>query len=219
MNQQNFSLTGFLILFLGTDVQVIITVAGLESVRSDSLTLDVVDKTDRVIFSNLALQRNPAKSVIFNTTIRGNTKPFKLKLKGKTRRGFSFQRLSSTLVTPKAVHIRFLYSSEEFVLKRGQKTFITLEILKMGAMLSGKARGSSLTFSMKTRLGKASFGTNLGNIGKDITRIVRRRTYIRVFYKTPKEAIYYGKSDTLFVRVTGKQQSEEASASINILII
>ena len=97
--------------FLGKRNKVVITVAGSEKVIPSSLRLDLITPEGTKI-SDVTLQT--ADRVHFTSSFTPRvSQPFKFKLRGTTRGGNAFERISHQTIKPTTVVLRGKYASNE----------------------------------------------------------------------------------------------------------
>ena len=67
-----------------------------------------------------------------NITLPTSVREFKLKLKGTTRRGFPFERISRQTIKPTTAVLRNNYASNEYTLPLGRITFVYFQLCNFG---------------------------------------------------------------------------------------
>ena len=91
---------------------VILTVAGANKIHKKSLSLDLMSMDDRRL-GTAAVTPHGSSGAHFSATFSPPSAPFKLKFKGMTKKGYSFERLSRNAVHPSHALIRVLYVRNE----------------------------------------------------------------------------------------------------------
>ena len=95
----------FHFLVTGEKANVIITVAGNEKINKKTLKLDLLREDGALIGQALVSPRGTS-GAHFTSSFDPPSVPFTLKLKGKTKKGYNFERLSHNVVQPSPFIIR-----------------------------------------------------------------------------------------------------------------
>ena len=95
----------FRFLFAGEKANVIITVSGNEKINKKTLKLDLLRKVGALTVQALVSPRGTS-GAHFTSSFDSTSVPFTLKLKGKTKKGYNFERLSHNVVQPSPFIIR-----------------------------------------------------------------------------------------------------------------
>ena len=118
-------------LFAGETARVILTVAGDEKINRSTLALDLLSEDGKRL--GLAIV-SPGRTsgAHFTASFNPPSVPFTLKLKGKTKKGYNFERLSHNVVQPSLFIIRVLYASNEYTINAGGRTFVMFRVHNNG---------------------------------------------------------------------------------------
>lgn len=144
------------------------------------------------------------------------SQPFKLKIKGITIDGYSFERVSRNVIEPKHVLLRVVRSDDDFTLRRGESSNVEFYIFNSGA-------NDTLSVAVKDRLNYVT-GISIGsapngrNPTKAVTLTVKKGTW--TFFKTvfdvpPNAKI--GASDTVIVSASYNNR-EIVLAPVELLV-
>ena len=109
----------------------VITLAGSEKVDTSSLRLQLIT-TEGIHISDVTLQSRD--SVHFTASIlpSKSLRAFKLKLKGTTREGYPFERISRQTIKPTTAVLRGKYASNDYTLPLNRVTFIHFQLCNFG---------------------------------------------------------------------------------------
>lgn len=118
---------------IGQNANTIVTVTGAEKLRPYSLRLDLIDvKRGGVLMTRTLRPRRRSKEH-FLVSFRPPTKPFKLRLRGLTRAGKSFERTSRKTIKPLSAIVRVYKSMNGLlVLPRGRRMYVIMIIFNHG---------------------------------------------------------------------------------------
>lgn len=116
---------------LGQKALVIITVAGAEKINKNALHLDWTNNEGKR-FGTVPLVPRGKGSAHFSASFTPPSSPFKLKLRGKTKRGYSLERSSRRIVHPSHALIRVLYAKNEFTVPAGGRGFVLFVVYNTG---------------------------------------------------------------------------------------
>ena len=109
----------------------VVTIAGCEKIDTNSVRLELIT-TEGARIRDVTLQR--LDDVYFTASITPrSSKPFKLKIRGTTRGGNSFQRISRQTIKPTTVVLRGKYASNDYTLPLGAVTFVHFQLCNFGA--------------------------------------------------------------------------------------
>jgi len=111
---------------------IILTVAGANKINKTSLILDLMSMDERHL-GRAAVTPHGTNSAHFSATFTPPSAPFKLKLMGMTKKGYSFERISHNVVYPSHVLIRDLYAKNEYTVPAGGGGFVMFVVYNTGA--------------------------------------------------------------------------------------
>ena len=105
--------------------------AGSEKVDTSSVCLELIT-TDGTRISDVTLQTRDNIHFTASITPRSG-QPFKLKLKGTTLGGNSFERISRQTIKPTTAVLRGKYASNDYTLPLGTITIVHFQLCNFGA--------------------------------------------------------------------------------------
>ena len=109
----------------------VITVAGSDKLDTSTVRLELIT-TEGTRISDVTLQTSD--NVHFTASITPRTsRPFKLKLRGTTRGGNTFERISRQTIKPTTAVLRGKYASNDYTLPLGRTTFVHFQLCNFGA--------------------------------------------------------------------------------------
>eukprot|EP00794_Sanderia_malayensis_P007841 gene7841-8690_t len=188
---------------LGEDVHMYLSISGLENVRVPSMRVDFLREDGSKLRSGLKLYRSKGSSV-FNTTFKSFKESFKVRLRGATKEGYVFQRLSEKTVKAQPILVRSLYGDRDYTVIQGKKMLLIFEVLNRG-------KPATFLFDCICKL-----GTPILPFKK---RRIWRRGYFRINYFAPKGAQYKGVTDQLVVSVKGLKGDVYVYTVVKVLIL
>lgn len=110
----------------------VITIAGSEKVDTSSLRLQLIT-TEGNRISDITLQSRDSNHFTASYTPSASARAFKLKLKGNTRGGNPFERISRQTIKPTTAVLRGKYASNDYTLPLNRVTFIHFQLCNFGA--------------------------------------------------------------------------------------
>ena len=196
----------FLFVFLkGKLNNLVITLAGSEKVDTSSLRLQLITKEGTHI-SDVTLQSRD--SVHFTASILPSTsRAFKLKLKGTTRRGHAFERISRQTIKPTTAVLRGKYASNYYTLPLNRVTFVHFQLCNFGAteVFNVTVVKDRLRYVMPPRTSPKRVIS-----GRCVTISVRVRA-------TRSQDV--DKTDTVFIIAKGKSSRVLVSQTIRLFVV
>ena len=109
----------------------LITVAGSEKLNTSSVRLELIT-TEGTRMSDVTL--HTSDNVHFTASITPSAgQPFKLKLRGTTRGGHTFERISRQTFKPTTAVLRVKHASNDYTLPLGRVTFVHFQLCNFGA--------------------------------------------------------------------------------------
>ena len=193
----------FIIFYLGKLNTLVITLAGSEKVDNSSLRLQLITK-DGSHISDVTLQ--PRDSVHFSASVMAPAQVFKLKLRGNTRSGSPFQRISRQIIEPSKVLLRVWSASNDYTLPHNGITFLHFQLCNYGVR-------ERFQVTVKERLGylvTPRMSRRIARTNSCPTLAVRARA-------TRTEDI--GKIDSIFVMVKGTKTGTIASSIVQLFVV
>jgi hypothetical protein len=181
-----------------------LTVAGAEKIRKNTVVLELITKYGKHIRD---IQLTPdRRGVHYIATFTPPSRPFKLKIKGTTKSGNPFERISRSIVEPKSIQLRVLHSSDDFTLHKGKTSTITFHLFNAANV------NKVVNIRVKDRLGYA-------RVLRNVRRIRRgRAAFFRVSFTTPLSAAP-GTCDTAVVTVSVNNGAERVSQPVQLIVV
>ncbi|XP_067023629.1 hemicentin-2-like [Acropora muricata] len=183
--------------------RLVITLAGSEKVDNSSLRLQLITKDGDHIRDATLQSRD---GVHFTTSVIPSARVFKLKLRGNTRSGTPFQRISSQIIEPTKVLLRVWSASNDYTLPHNGITFVHF-------LLCNHGHSERFQVTVRDRLGYL-VTRRIGN------RIARRNScpILAVLARaTRTEDI--GKIESIFIMVKGTKSGTIASTIVQLFVV
>ena len=193
----------FNIYYLGKLNRLVITLAGSEKVDISSLRLQLITK-DGDHISNATLQSR--NGVHFFASVVAPTQVFKLKLRGNTRSGNPFQRISRHIIEPSKVLLRVLSASNDYTLPHNGITFVHFQLCNHG-------HRERFQVTVKDKLGylvTRRIGSRIARRNSCPILAVRARA-------TRTEDI--GKTESIFIVVKGTKTGTIVSTFVQLFVV
>jgi hypothetical protein len=183
---------------------VIVTLAGADKVKTSSLGLSLLDKNGNHIKNSFSFIPQGKGGVHFLATFSPPLVPFKLLLKGKTKKGYPFKRNSRTIIQAKSAALTLLYTRHDQTIPAGGKSYAYLILHN-----AGKAERFKIT--VRDKLGYVKSHTK----GKHVRRRGTKTIVVRVRAGSGDK----GKTDTVFISATGTTSNVVVSYVLNMLVV
>lgn len=194
----------FLSFSSGKRAHVILIVRKADKLQAKSLSLAIVKEDGKVI--NTAPVRAVGKSgTHFSATFATPSVPFKLQLRGKTRKNFDFERNSQSTVNPSHVVLRVLYARNEFTVPKSGYEFAVFFVYNTGA---------AEVFDFKV-VNTAAVKAPLPIKPKIIKR--NRLAFFTVSFTATSLAVP-GATDNMLVTVTGRTTKVSDSYVVSLMV-
>ena len=182
------------------------TVSTANKINGESLQLEILNG-DNEVLNTTDVHSLPGKSgAHFSASFSTPTIPFKLKLRGQTKRGFDFERNSKALVQPSRVLLRVLYSSEDFTVPisgRGLVIFVAYNT------------GSTENFQFEVK-DSTTFNSSVSLSSR---RVFQNRIGFFYTWFTAKAAATRGSVDTVMVTATGETSKTRVSSVVSLMAV
>ncbi|XP_046851457.1 von Willebrand factor A domain-containing protein 7-like [Xenia sp. Carnegie-2017] len=193
---------------LGVQAEAILTVGGISHVNKRSLAAELVTLGGDVITSTrpTSFSAKDSKGIRYSFKFHPPNQIFKIKLKGLTKKGNSFERISKTPVKAETLIVKVLYARNDFTLKHGSTTFLIFSIENFGnnEVVDFKSFGNLGTVKSQNR----KFG---------LARKGRETSFAVTFRGKPKATP--GMTVTVVVSVTGRSSGSVAKVSVPLLVV
>lgn len=189
----------------GKPAHVILIVRAVNKIQPASLNLDIVGEGGEVL-NTTSVRSVGAGGAHFSATFPTPTVPFKLQLKGKTKKNFDFERNSQHTVTPSHVVVKVLYARNEFTVPKSGNEF---------TMFFAYNTGPTEEFAFKVK--------NTSNIEahypKSMAHIYRDRMAFFTVRFTATPSAVRGAADRVLVSVTGQTTNVTASYPVSLMVV
>jgi len=190
---------------LGKKAVVILTVAGANTINKNSLSLDLISMDGRRL-GTAAVTPHGSSGAHFSATFTPPSAPFKLKLKGMTKKGYSFERLSHNAVHPSHALIRVLYARNEYTIPAGGSGFVLFLVYNTGA---------TEIFDIKVK-DHLKYAAHLRR--SYITVRQGRKSFFFVTFKAPSSAPRGG-SDEVLATITGRTSKKTVGHVVRLMVV
>lgn len=184
---------------------VILTVAGADKISKTSLSLDLMSMDERRL-GTAAVTPHGSSGAHFSATFTPPSAPFKLKLKGMTKKGYSFERNSHKTVHPSHALIRVLYARNEYTIPAGGSGFVMFVVYNTGAT-------EIFDIKVKDRL---KYVAHLRRTS--ITVRQGRKSFFSVTFKAPSSAPRGG-SDEVLATITGRTSKKTVGHVVRLMVV
>ena len=185
--------------------KILISLAGSEKVDNTSLRLQLITtKGDHII--DVTLQQQSQSHFIARFNPKALARSFKLKLKGTTRSGYQFERISRQTVKPATAVLRGRYASNDFTLPLGRTTFIHFQLCNFGTTdtFDVVVVKDVLSYVLPRRLTPKS--------------VIKGRCVIISVYAKATDHQDVGKTDTVFLMLKGRRSRLFVSQTVHLLV-
>ena len=171
-----------------------------------TLKLNILSTNGRPLHT-IPLRQVGGDGVHFSASFHTPTEAFNMQLKGKTKKGFQFERNSQSTVEPSHVVVKLLYAQNEFTVPKSDELndFSMFFILNSGDTEKFK-------FQIKETVNfKAKYSSSLITVYKNRPAAV----FVRFF---PKRSAVPGSVDDLLVTVTGETSKVTATNIVSLMV-
>ena len=194
------------VLFVGKKSHLVLTVAGADKIRANTLSLELVDsKTGRQISKATVKPRGTTGAHFVSSFVPPPRSTFRLVLKGKTKRGYDFRRMSRNIIKPKTALIRITYARNDFTIPRGSRSFVVFVVHNVGPT-------EVFDIFIEDRLG---FRVRKGRRSVLVRQGAKRM--LSVWFKAPPGA-ELGKSNSVVLSITGRKSRVRSGQIINLIV-
>lgn len=188
----------------GKPAHVILIVRAVNKIQPASLNLDIVEEDGKVL-STASVLPVGTSGAHFSATFSTPTVPFKLQLKGKTKKNFDFERNSQHTVTPSHVVVKVLYARNEFTVPKSGNEF---------TMFFAYNTGATEVFDFKVK----STSNFKAQSSRSSARIYRDRLAFFSARFTATPSAVRGAADRVLVTVTGRTTHVTASYLVSLMV-
>lgn len=184
---------------------VILTVAGAKKINSRSLSLDLMSMDGRRL-STATVTPHGTSGAHFSSSFTPPSVPFKLKLKGTTKKGYPFERNSHTTVHPSHALIRVLYARNEYTVPAGGSGFVMFVVYNTGP---------TEIFDIKVK-DLLKYVAHLRR--KSIVVRQGRTSFFSVTFKAPSSAAR-GSGDDVLATITGRTSRKTVGHVVKLMVV
>lgn len=163
--------------FLGQSVQVSLTVSGAKKTLKSSLLVDIIDIAGNTLIANKKLTEVGKSGIRFIFHLVPPNKAFKLLLKGRTKAGRNFQRISRHVDSSKPLVIKEFYTSKHYTIPQRGSTFVIFYLF------NGLSRQMTYKVSFKTRKGYTASLYGSSRLASRMKVRGNRKKFLRVIVR------------------------------------
>lgn len=106
-------------------------IRGTDKINRTSLNLEIASKDDQIL-NTTSVNLIGKSGAHFWARFPTPTVPFKLKLKGKTKKNYDFERNAANIVHPSHAVLRVLYATKEFTVPLGGRDLVIFFVYNTG---------------------------------------------------------------------------------------
>ena len=194
-----------LVYWIGQKALVIITVAGAEKINKNALHLDLMNSKGKRL-GTVNLTPRGKGGAHFSASFTPPSVPFKLNLKGKTKKGYSLQRSSHNIVHPSHALIRVLYARNEFTVPARGSGYVLFVVYNTGP---------TEKFDVKIKE-SAGFVHYLRRSSILVRR--GRKSYVSVTFKAASSA-KRGKGGEVLATITGQTSKKTVGQVVRLMVV
>lgn len=184
---------------------VILTVAGANKINSGSLSLDLMSMYGRRL-STAYVTPHGTSGVHFSASFTPPSEPFKLKLRGTTKKRNAFERNSHNTVHPSHSLIRVLYARNEYTIPAGGTGFVMFVVHNTGPT-------EIFDINIKDRL---KFVARLRR--NFITVRQGRTSFFSAIFRAPSSATR-GENDEVLATITGRTSGKTVGHVVKLMVV
>ena len=184
---------------------VILTVTGANKINSGSLSLDLMSLDERRLDTTTVIPQGTS-GAHFSASFTAPSVPFKLKLRGTTKKGNSFERNSHSTVHPSHLLIRVLYARDDYTIPAGGRGFVMFVVHNTGP---------TEVFDIKVK-DRLKFVAHLRR--NFITVRQGRTSFFSVTFNAPSSAAR-GENDEVLATITGRTSGKTAGHVVKLMVV
>lgn len=195
-------------MFQGQEARAILTLGGVEKIDKSSLQAELMALDGNLLKTGkpVSLKSEDKAGIRHSFTFTPPGQLFKIKLKGKTKKGNSFERVCHNAIKSETLLIKVLYVKNDFAIPRGGSSFVIFTI---------ENHGNSEIVEIRV------FGS-MGKVERiSKTSVVirkRRQSSFSVKYTSDATAVQ-GVTITIVASVKGKSSGSKSTLSIPLLVV
>lgn len=146
------------------------------------------------------------RSAHFSASFTPPSSPFKLKLRGKTKRGYSLERSSRSIVHPSHALIRVVYARNEFTVPAGGRGFVLFVVYNTG-------RTERFDIKIKNTMGFVHYLRRSSIFVRQ-----GRKNYFSVTFRAASSA-KRGKGGEVLATITGQTSKKTVGQVVRLMVV
>lgn len=176
-----------------------------DKVQAASLNLDILTEDGSEVLQTATIRAVGKGGAHFAASFATPTVPFKLQLRGKTKKNFDFERNSQSIVRPSHVVVRVLYARNELTVAKSGYEF---------AMFFAYNTGADEKFEFKIK----DTSNFKAQYSRSSVRIYQNRLVFFPVRFTATPSAVSGTAENVLVTVTGKTSNVSASYVVSLMV-
>ena len=194
----------FLILYSGKYAHVVLIVRQADKIQSSSLYLNILKEDGGVLRTASVRPAGTTSGAHFTATFATPSAPFKLQLRGKTKKHFDFERNSKIAIQPSHVMVKAIYSGGEFTVPKHTNESVMFLVYNTGV---------TEMFDVSVE------GTSVFNAHYQRSHLVYQdRLAIIYAYFTASPLAAPGNAEGVLVTVTGRTSKATAKTVVSLMV-
>jgi len=189
----------------GTPAHAILIVRASHRIRSTSLSLVILSKNGAVL-NTTSVSPVGTSGAHFSASFATPTVPFRLKLRGRTKKNFDFERSSHNIVHPSHTLIRVRYASHEFTVPIRGSSMVMFLVYNTG---------STEMFDLKVQ--ESSIFT--ASMLMSAVRVHQNRSSFLIVRFSAKSTATSGTADNVIVTATGRTSNVSVNHAFSLMVV
>ena len=187
--------------------------AGSEKLNNSSLLLQLIS-TEGNLISDVTLQPQSQGRFIASFNPHAHFPSFRLKLKGVTRDGYHFERISRKTVSPTTAVLRVKYASNLSTLPLGRTTFIHFLVCNFGAteIFHIEVLKDRLGYIIRRGRHRNPKRRKAGKL------VIKGRCVVFSVYAKATRSEDVGKTDPIYFILKGQKSKAVVSQTVHLLV-
>ena len=180
-------------------------IRGTDKINRTSLNLEIASK-DGTVLGNTSVNLIGKSGDHFWARFPTPTVPFKLKLKGKTKKNYDFERNAGNIVHPSHAVVRVLYARNEFTVPLRGRSLVLFFVYNTGSkeIFDFKVKDSS-TFNV--------------SVYRPAVRVYTNRSgFFRAMFSA-KPTATTGDTDSVLVTATGRTSKVSVNHMFSLMVV
>ena len=176
-----------------------------DKILSTSLNLDILSKDGKVL-NTTSVSSVGTSGAHFSASFSTPAVPFRLKLRGKTKKNFDFERSSHNIVHPSHALVRVLYARHDFTVPILGRALVIFFVYNTG---------STEVFNLKVK--DSSIFT--ASVLFSALRVYQNRSGFFFVYFSAKSGATSGAADNVMVTATGQTSKVSVNHVFSLMIV